>query len=150
MSTPRDPRKRRSMREQNIADFGDSYGHFERMVRLGTLPPWPIRQCLSKSKTTGVRCRQQFGQPGQTLCRWHFGTTKAERKRAIRRYVTWILCGFPTAEPMVLELLLTEVIAHRLESARFYAEVPMVEQVKFISDVLTFAGVVEGSGDDHG
>lgn len=69
---------------------------------------------------------------------------------AIRRYVTWILCGYPTGEPLILEAMLTESIVDLLASQKFQTEITMVDRVKFISDVLTFVGVVDLARDDHG
>lgn len=143
--------KKRNIRLRNLEDFGLSYSDFEK-IALTSLPPWPITQCTSRNRTNGDRCRSKFKQPGQTLCRFHFGHTMANRQRAIRRYMVWILCGFPSDDAMVFETLLSEQICCLMASNRL-SQLPMVDQARFLSAVIEMSGIVESKDleiTDHG
>lgn len=138
---------KRSIVASNIADWGESYTEFEKLAKLGSMPPWPIRQCMATSKTTHGRCRNKIGQPGQILCRWHFGTTKRNRRIAIRRWMTWLLCGLPVEEDGLLELLLDEVLAERLSQKAFYTDLSMELQMRLLSALMEMSGILD-VGDD--
>lgn len=134
--------RHRALREANMEDFGkEAYTEFERMAKL-SLPPWPIRQCTARSKTTHERCRTKISQPGQILCRWHFGTTKNNRRVAARRFAIWVLCGLPVEEEGLLELLLAESVEKLLSEKPFY-EASLEAQMRFLSSLMQMSGILD-------
>lgn len=138
---------RRSIHAANVADWGEAYNEFEKLAKLGSVPPWPIRQCTATSKTHHGRCKNRIGQPGQILCRHHFGTTRRNRRIAVRRYLTWLLCGLPMEEDGLLELLLDEVLAERLSQKAFYTDLSMELQMRLLSALMEMSGILD-VGDD--